>query len=455
MYLKNILNITDFFNKKVRKIRFIKKILYFLLIWLLFFNLIITQINCTPNYGEPIDQITSILWKYNSHNLKNIIQVPVWEEKPTYYYYFAVVGNQNNITNNLTVLLSDGSVYWNNFSIHSNIVALKVMDINSDIEPEIIIGTSNNLLYVFNVTSFAIPEWTLSISDIIAVDAINFTKDSGAEIIVFTTNSIITISNNGTLLWNYSVPFNISINKLFYDFGDLNSDHYMDIIFGSENNLIALDGKSQTPIWNKTLSSVLNSLHCIKNDQNRVDIIIGTIGNLCRLYGPNGSITWNFTGIMNNDFSGKISNILIISSNSEISEIYCTAINKSITEWTSLYKFRMDGSFIKSTRIEKGNSTIVGLVVGDINGDNYDELVSADNKGRVIAFNQNLDVIWNYTYTSPIQQIVIGYINFDSIYDILVAADDGYILCIGIPLGEFNFYMEEQFSQSQFLSVFI
>ncbi|MHA1270567.1 MAG: hypothetical protein ACTSPY_12315 [Candidatus Helarchaeota archaeon] len=429
MFKKKRLSIVSYRNKSV--------LIIFLLLLISNFYFI-QRIKATPNSGVPIDDITSIMWSYNTHNLKNIIQIQ--PDSLQNNYFFSTVGNQNNISNKLMVLLTDGTVYWENYTSSSNITAIEIGDINNDIEPEIVIGTLQNKLNVFKPTGHGSILWSVSIYNItsIAIEVLNETI--GKEIIIFTNKKIYAYEGSGALLWDYDLPVNSSVEKNCISFIDLNSDNILDIIFCIQNSVIAIDGRNRSQLWNISVVSNIYSLECADIDYNGIpDIIIGMMGNISRLNGSNGELIWSFTGNNQMDISGPINNILIQNTNFDIGlEILFTSINKSGGNWLVLCKINTSGNLIQWQILKSGNGIITGLKCGDINGDYINEIVSVDTFGQIIAWTIELEIIWNYTYSSGIDNIVIGYINLDSIPDILIAASDGVILAIGIPLGYLN-----------------
>ena len=128
-----------------------KLILFYSLIALLLLNFIPFNSKSTPNSGVPIDEITSILWTWNSSSQNNILKLQDYDI-PSNYFFSCVVGQDPDLTNNLTILLSSGAIYWNNFSISSIFTAIDIDDITGDLLPEIVVGTENDGLIVFNVT---------------------------------------------------------------------------------------------------------------------------------------------------------------------------------------------------------------------------------------------------------------------------------------------------------------
>ncbi|MHA1311046.1 MAG: hypothetical protein ACTSQO_08960 [Candidatus Helarchaeota archaeon] len=414
------------------------KLLNFIVLIILMNSLFVKFVNATPNYGTPIDRITSVLWEYNSHNSKNIIQLQNYD-KPN-IYFFSVIGNQNNSTNNVTLLLKDGTIYWNNFSVSSSITSIKVSDIDNDVEPEIIVGTLQNGLFIFKTTGFGVPEYIVPINNITAIGINNLSKDAGKEIVIFNEDKISVYLNNGTLLWNYDLPLNETVDENCYIIHDINSDNVKDVIYGAGNYLVALNGKNQTQFWNKTLSSKIYSLEIGDIDNNGInDIILGMDKNLTLINSINGDIIWSTNGTNQMAVSGSVKNIILQDTNKDFgTEIVCSSINKSGGIWPVIYKFNSSGNLIQFAIVKNGNGNITNIVLGDINGDGQKEFVSSDTFGQVIAWTLNLRVIWNYTYSSPIYSMVMGFINFDNIPDILISSIDGFVLAIGVPTGSIN-----------------
>ncbi|TFF86321.1 MAG: hypothetical protein EU551_01865 [Promethearchaeota archaeon] len=420
-------------------------ILFFSLIALLLLNFIPYNVNGTPNSGVPIDEITSILWTWNSSSQNNILKLQDYE-KSSDYFFSCVLGQDPDLTNNLTVLLSSGSVYWNNFTISSKFTSIDIDDITGDSLPEIVVGTEDDGLIVFNVTSMAIPIWNKPLlKNITSVKIENMSVAPGKEIVVFNDDKLAVYFNNGSLFWEKLLPAGSKVSDDSYCITDLNLDNYLDIIYGGKSELIALNGLNQSIIWNNSLNYNISSIKCADIDNNKIkDILIGSYGNISRFNGSNGHKIWSFTGSIEMSLSADVENILTLECASDIGqEIIFTSVNYTGGAWPIIYKLNSSGELIQSTILGIGDANITNLVAGDINGDGNIELVSADTFGQVITWSCCGDLVWNYTFNSPINSMIMGFVNFDNIPDILVNTNDSFITAIGIPLGtiDYSFFL--------------
>jgi hypothetical protein len=416
-------------------------ILLYSFIALLFLNFIPYSAKGTPNSGVPIDEITSILWTWNSSSQNNILKLQDYG-KPSNYFFSCVLGQNPISSNNLTVLLSSGSVFWNNFSISSMFKSIDIDDITGDLLPEIVVGTENDGLFVFNATSMGIPVWNNPLlKNITSIKIENMSVAPGKEIIVFNDDKLAVYFHNGSLFWEKSLAVGSKVSDDSYCIADLNHDTNLDIIYGGKSELIALNGLNQTIIWNNSLQYNITSIKCADIDNNRIeDILVGSFGNITRLNGSNGDKIWSFTGSINMSLSAEVKNVLTLECANNIEhEIFFTSVNTTGGIWPIIYKLNNSGELIQSIILGTGNENITDLVSGDINGDGSIELISADTFGQIITWSSNGDLIWNYTFNSPINSMVMGFVNFDDIPDVLINTDDNLITAIGIPLGNIDY----------------
>ncbi|MBD3226630.1 MAG: hypothetical protein GF329_00445 [Candidatus Lokiarchaeota archaeon] len=403
---------------------------------LIFSNMYIT-INSSPVSGARINEITSILWAWDSNRSENAIHLQDYRNDVK-YYFSCIGGKHTNLVNNLTILLYNGGVFWNNFTIDSSIISINIDNIDDNDLSEIIVGTRNeSKIYLFNVTSFGNPIWTKNYDNLTAIAIQDLHNSSYKEIVLFSDDKISLLNNNGTLLWNISVG---PITEGAYCFDDINFDNNLDIVFGTNRNIIALNGINQSILWNRSLKSEIKEIRCSDIDNNNIpDILLTHSSNLTRLNGSNGDLIWNYTGSKEIALDEDAKNIIFYDSElNEGKEIFFSGLNKTGGSWMMIYKLNYTGAFLGSFIVGMGNNNITGLVKGDVNGDRSDELISSDTSGQVIAWKSSGEIVWNYTYSSSIYSIKIGYINFDSIPDILVGASDGQIIAIGIEEGYIN-----------------
>lgn len=154
---------------------------------------------------------------------------------------------------------SNHSLMWkypvNDVTYHGTAVA----DLDNDSKPELVIGDYSGTLHCINGENGS-QAWTYSwapdyyyIGSPASIADIN--GDGICEIVITSWFKVIALKNDGTPLWNYSIPgYGSSFRGAAL--ADISGDNNMDVIFGtSEGQFITLDGPTGDTLWTFDLAA--------------------------------------------------------------------------------------------------------------------------------------------------------------------------------------------------------
>ncbi len=130
-----------------------------------------------------------------------------------------------------------------------------VADLNKNGEPELIIGDYSGRLYVINGRTGALL-WTYDAGGYIGAPAVvgDITNDGNCEIIFTAGYNVVALKNDGSLLWQYTLP---NFQQAFRGvvLSDIDNDGVPDVILGaSKGDLIALKGSNGQLMWSLDLA---------------------------------------------------------------------------------------------------------------------------------------------------------------------------------------------------------
>ncbi len=132
-----------------------------------------------------------------------------------------------------------------------------VVDLDRDDELEVVIGDYSGTIYCLNAKNGTL-KWTHSdplyyyVGSPISVGDLD--GDGFCDLVFSTASEIVALNYDGTLKWKYVIPYYANAFRGAV-LADITDDKLLDVIFGtSKGNLIGLNGKNGTEIFNLNLA---------------------------------------------------------------------------------------------------------------------------------------------------------------------------------------------------------
>ncbi|MHA1302851.1 MAG: FG-GAP-like repeat-containing protein [Candidatus Heimdallarchaeaceae archaeon] len=319
----------------------------------------------------------------------------------------------------------NGSIIWTKNFTSSNYwfpyvwcYGANFLDIDNDNNPEIIVSVSgNHTTYAFERDSTEI--WSYSLGkdkgngNTIVGDTDN---DNHPEIITRYSGGILILSpTNGTVLWNYESSL-LSTGEAYSAVSDLNGDGYDDIIVTSAyGNILAINGKTRSPLWKKTLPKKdkndehnklsIPSIGDVDGD-GKLEVFVGSSENheFYAIDGRSGKIIWNYmTGnyVVGKSVLGDLNcdGILDVIFTSDDGKLYVLDGLKGDVIWTFQFGKSLNHPDIYGALLSTP-------VIGDLNNDDrLDVLIGSCDGNYYVLDGKTGEVLWIFEHPSPIEDL--------------------------------------------------
>ena len=190
--------------------------------------------------------------------------------------------------------------------------------------------------------------------------------------------SVSIYADNGKKLWSLKIPgINIDASAAI---GDVDRDGYLDIVVGGTmGKVVALDSYGRI-IWKRNLKdkiTIAPTLMNVTGDQGLEALVLTLSGKIFCLDGMSGKTIWQDSTL------GKI-------------------------KW--------------------GSMTIIAV---DINGDGKNEIIAADEEGKLLCYDGNGNKLWMHKEPEGIGSAPsVGDIDGDGKFEIVIASEESPIICL-------------------------
>ncbi|MEA2071561.1 MAG: hypothetical protein U9O98_09765 [Asgard group archaeon] len=292
------------------------------------------------------------------------------------------------------------------------------VDLNDDGIKEIICPTYEGSIYAWYLNGSLVEGWPQNIfGNFIASPAAgDITGDGKKEIVITSTNkNTYAFHQNGSLVENF--PVTIANESIISTpaLANLDNDDALEMVFGSyDKNIYCLKGNgSLLPGWPVNVPNQITTSPAIVdiNNDSKNEIVIGSWDKKLYVYQNNGTLFPNWpwdsgSVIINNAIISDVNldgidDIIIQPSNFTIA-CFTNAENSSIPEW----------------QITGQSSIPRDVIVADINGDHYPEIIGLARIGKIIIYSWDGEKLYEKSIS------INGFENSPAIADI---DDDGYL----------------------------
>lgn len=308
----------------------------------------------------------------------------------------------------------------------------KLVDLDNDNKPEILIGGLDNNFYAFKSNGAQMSGFPINTGGLIRSTAAIDKKADGSKVIAFGTDNgkLYAVNQNGASLSGFPVTLNVPI-KSSPVISDLYGDGSKEIIvFAGDGKLYVygMDGtlKSGFPVKLQNTVDAYGNLLILPspsvgdiNGDGSKEIIVGTSDSTINAIKTNGQ---QLTG-----FPVKLDGMLY--SSPLISKLNTTS-NKIVAASASgtLYIYNSNGTIFAQSKLADG--FISSPVVADINGDGVREIIIASTDGKIFNVNadESLSINWMFQSVSEINSSpVVADINGDGYQEIIYGAMNGAV----------------------------
>jgi len=270
-------------------------------------------------------------------------------------------------------------------------------DIDGDGNYEIVVGTLNGLIRVYEIDGTESSSWSGGKNIGVAITSTpmlaNIDNNPATdEIIVGTANgSVYAFFGNGSIILGWPVDCEGAVEESLA-VGDINGDGNNEIVIGSNSTKVYVFDADGTIIcgWPKTTGGeviVAPVLADVDND-NINDIVVGSTDGKLYVWKGNGAILTNFPI----DLTDPITHPLAVADINQDG-----TIDIACPSGSNLYLLANNGTTIHSWKASYGvKPEWLGPIIADINWDREYELVALSREGELKIYSFTGDTLSNY-----------------------------------------------------------
>ncbi|MCW7079393.1 MAG: PKD domain-containing protein [Canidatus Methanoxibalbensis ujae] len=417
--------------------------------------------NASPSY-DPDGFIANYEWDFGDGNTATGKIVTHSYSSEGEYRVKLTVTDDSSLTNSTTrkikvenELPSQLKELWHS-KVSGNVKDVFSADLDNDGEKEVIAGTDENKIYVFDSKGNKKWEYTAG-SAVMAVCAADFNGDGKKEVVAGTDykdlGNIYTFDSSGNLLWKFQTgakhywPDN-KLNVRVITAGDVDNDGKEEIVVGSTHYywfpgrvcILGEGGNLEGEYWNPGHVYSIQ-IGDIDNDGDS-EIVIGFVNND---YGYEGAIAL-FNG---NDVSGEAPAAVNGYDYNAGSQIWYWHSGVDHSNIFSVFPFDLDGDGINeiiagsddnnvytldsngNVKWKYGTKGRIGeesILASDLNNDGKGEVIagSYDNNAYCIDYEGNLK--WKYETIDPVKIPFAGDVDNDGMGEVVAVSDKVYVL---------------------------
>jgi len=337
-----------------------------------------------------------------------------------------------------------------------------IEDVYGGPDKEIILGSTDNTIYVYNGTTGRQLYNITLINKIAHMFIQDFYNNGQNEIIVGLTNGTLLILNGtGSVLMKYN--FDNSIDSMVIGDVDNNASNNEIVLGVNEYYLVVLNGTGQQ-LWNRTIGNKITKIEITDlNMDNQSEILLSSYANSIKCFNStDGELLWkkvfdndvmsfvvgNFTGDKYDDIIAYVKyDYLFAFSGENRSDLWNKETNTIIYDMdviqgtsglddlvmiTTTNLTLVNG--INGTNIWNKNINSVPRVlkVFDIDNDSEKEIIIGADNNNISVYKYNSSIEWEYKVEDNVRSIGIGDIDNNSILDMCVGQINNKIQAVNL-----------------------